>query len=114
MEEEYSENAPFSVEDLMHNDPVMKKRLNLILSAMIYRSLIFEVPNSVKYSSMNLAYIAGKARWTMTGVPGVVLCPFSIRRTDENALSEVQEVLYHVHHKNLYDQDQSAAEMLQQ
>uniref|UniRef100_A0A0V0IJY4 Putative ovule protein n=1 Tax=Solanum chacoense TaxID=4108 RepID=A0A0V0IJY4_SOLCH len=36
------------------------------------RSLTFKVPNNVKYSSMNLAYIAGKARWTMTGVSAVV------------------------------------------
>ncbi|KAH0781550.1 hypothetical protein KY290_001148 [Solanum tuberosum] len=33
MEEEYSENAPFFVEDLMHNDPVMKKRLACTVAA---------------------------------------------------------------------------------
>ncbi|WMV39633.1 hypothetical protein MTR67_033018 [Solanum verrucosum] len=122
MEEGYSENAPFSIEDLMQNDPVMKKTLSykplyaavtctaaalsrecilhqkIMGSALLidkygmlnitesrfanyfnhvkehslssqvvtFRSLTFKIPNNVKYPSMNLTYIAGKARWTMT------------------------------------------------
>lgn len=42
---------------------------NLILSIMIYALIIdIKVPNNVKHSSMNSAYMVGKVRWTVIGV----------------------------------------------